>query len=226
MNTLTQHPASTVLSNLLADAKVSDTLLRQQMTALSHEEREAFMAGAKSTNFQPFYERAKDFHLAVSQETGTLLYMLARSANAKSIVEFGTSFGVSTVHLAAALRDNGGGHLITTEFEASKVVAARRNLSAAGLEDLVEFREGDALATLASELPDTIDLILLDGAKALYPAVLRLLEPKLRAGGAIIADNADWCPEYLEYVRTSGRYLSVPFANDVEFSIKLGPYAA
>jgi predicted O-methyltransferase YrrM len=53
------------------------------------------------------YERLKDFPLAVSRETGALLYMLARSCNARTIVEFGTSFGISTLHLAAALRDNG-----------------------------------------------------------------------------------------------------------------------
>ncbi|CAM2154258.1 Predicted O-methyltransferase YrrM [Pararobbsia alpina] len=226
MNTLTQQPVSTVLATLFADADATDALLRQQLSALSKEERDAFMQDAKSTNFKTFYGRAKDFHLAVSKDTAHLLYMLARSSNARTVVEFGTSFGVSTVHIAAALRDNGGGRLITTEFEPSKVAAAQRNLTAAGLVDLVEFREGDALVTLASALPDTIDLVLLDGAKALYPEVLRLLEPKLRAGGAVIADNADWCPEYLDYVRTSGRYLSVPFASDVEFSIKLGPYAA
>jgi predicted O-methyltransferase YrrM len=83
------------------------------------------------------------------------------------MVEFGTSFGISTLHLAAALRDNGGGRLITSEFEPSKVARARRNLEAGGVADLVEIREGDALQTLAADLPETIDLVLLDGAKAL-----------------------------------------------------------
>lgn len=55
----------------------------------------------------------KDFPLAVSRETGTLLYMMARSSRTRTIVEFGTSFGISTLHLAVALRDNGGGRLIT-----------------------------------------------------------------------------------------------------------------
>ena len=100
--------------------------------------------------------------LAVSRETGTLLYMLARSCGARTIVEFGTSFGISTLHLAAALRDNGGGRLITSEFEPSKVARARDNLTAGGLIDLVEIREGDALQTLSVDLPETIDLLLLD----------------------------------------------------------------
>src|SRR5205085_1749915 len=98
----------------------------------------------------------KDFPLPVSRETGLLLYMLARSCRARTVVEFGTSFGISTLYLAAALRDNGGGHLITSEFEPSKVARARHNLAVGGLIDLVEIREGDALQTLSIDLPDTI----------------------------------------------------------------------
>jgi hypothetical protein len=106
-------------------------------------------------------------------------------------VEFGTSFGILTLHLAAALRDNGGGRLITTEFEPSKVARARENLTAGGLIDLVELRQGDALQTLKADLPETIDLLLLDGAKALYPDVLALLEDRLRPGAFVVADDAD-----------------------------------
>ncbi len=71
-------------------------------------------------------------------------------------------------------------------------------------------------------MPDTIDLVLLDGAKPLYPKVLALLEGRLRSGAFVLADNADWCPEYLAYVRsTANGYLSVPFAEDVELSMRL-----
>jgi predicted O-methyltransferase YrrM len=126
------------------------------------------------------------------------------------------------LHLAAALRDNGGGRVISTEFEPSKIAKAQANIAAAGLSDLVEIRAGDALQTLAGDLPRAIDLVLLDGAKPLYPQVLALLEPRLRQGALIVADNADWCPEYLSRVRTVGNgYLSVPFAADVELSMKL-----
>jgi predicted O-methyltransferase YrrM len=135
---------------------------------------------------------AANVPLAVSRETGALLYMLTRSCDARTIVEFGTSFGISTLHLAAALRDNGGGRLITSEFEPSKVARARDNLTAGGLIDLVEIREGDALQTLSVDLPETIDLLLLDGAKALYPEILNLVEGRLRPGAFIVADNADY----------------------------------
>jgi predicted O-methyltransferase YrrM len=218
MTTLTTPPLSTLLPRLLADAEATS----KQMTELSPEEREKLRTSP--TDYQALYSRMKDFHLAVSPESGVLLYMLARATGASSIVEFGTSFGISTLHLAAALRDNGGGQLISTEFEPSKIGHARENLAAAGLSDLVEIREGDALETLARDLPDTIDLVLLDGAKPLYPRILSLVEKHLRVGALIVADNADWCPEYLAQVRSqAGGYLSVPFAADVELSMRLGP---
>ncbi|MEK6290416.1 MAG: class I SAM-dependent methyltransferase, partial [Paraburkholderia tropica] len=154
---------------------------------------------------------------------GTLLYMLARSCRARTIVEFGTSFGISTLHLAAALRDNGGGRLITSEFEPSKVARSREHLRAGGVLDLVEIREGDALETLAADLPDSIDLLLLDGAKALYNDVLDRVERRLRPGALIVADNADFSPDYLARVRSPlGGYLSTPFSDDVELSIRIG----
>jgi predicted O-methyltransferase YrrM len=191
------------------------------MARLTPEELTRLMSS--KTDYRDFYGRMKDFPLPVSRETGTLLYMLARGARARSIVEFGTSFGISTLHLAAALRDNGGGRLITSEFEPSKVARARDNLTAGGLIDLVEIREGDALKTLSVNLPDTIDLVLLDGAKALYPEILDLVESRLKPGAFVVADNADYSPDYLERVRApAGGYLSTPFAEDVELSMRLG----
>jgi predicted O-methyltransferase YrrM len=220
MNTLTTPPLSGLLQKLFADADASTAALERQRTAMSPEQRAA--PHSPSADYRAFYMRLKDAHLAVSRETGRLLYVLARSVKARSIVEFGTSFGISTLHLAAALRDNGGGHLIGSEFEPSKLVHARENLTAAGLSDLVKIREGDALVSLSQDLPATIDLVLLDGAKPLYLKVLGLLEPRLHAGSLIVADNADWSPEYLARVRAAdGGYLSVPFGADVELSMRL-----
>jgi predicted O-methyltransferase YrrM len=220
MSTLTTPALSTLLDRLFIDAAATQAALESRMEKLSPAERAA--AFGKPEDYRAFYARTKDYHLAVSRETATLLYMLARSAKATSIVEFGMSFGISTLHLAAALEDNGGGRVITTEFEQSKVAHARANFEAAGLAHRVEIREGDALETLARNLPDSIDLVLLDGAKSLYPRVLSLLAPRLHAGSLVIADNADWCPEYLAHVRAAGGdYLSVPFAEDVELSMKI-----
>jgi predicted O-methyltransferase YrrM len=169
---------------------------------------------------EALYAAARDVAMAVSRETAQLLYLLARSTRARTIVEFGTSFGISTLHLAAGLRDNGGGRLITTEFEPSKAARARAHFAQAGLGDLIELREGDALQSLAAALPEAIDLVLMDGAKPLYAAVLDLLEPRLGPGALLIADDADRSPAYMERVR-SARYVSVPFAGDVEVSMRV-----
>lgn len=221
MNTLTRSPVAPLLDRLFNEASALSPRSNPDMAELSQEELERLMRS--KTEYLDFYGRLKDFPLAVSKETGALLYMLARSCRARTVVEFGTSFGISTLHLAAALRDNGGGLLITSEFESSKVAQARDNLKAGGLLDLVEIREGDALRTLGKDLPDSIDLVLLDGAKALYPEILSLVESRLRPGALIIADNADYAPEYLARVRSPAQgYMSIPFAEDVELSMRLG----
>lgn len=220
-STLSRPPVSTLLATLFAQAEARDSAFRRELAARSPEDRAAFMAGAR-TDYRGFYGHARDLFLPVSPETGRLLYLLARACKARSIVEYGTSFGISTLHLAAALRDNGGGRLIGSEFEPGKVAQARQHLAAAGLEDLVEIREGDALETLARDMPASIDLVLLDGAKVLYPRVLALLEPRLARGALLLADNADDSPEYVAHVRDAAHgYVSVPFADDVELSLRV-----
>jgi len=215
MTTLTSPPLAPLLERLFAEADApASPQLRAALADLSPEQR---------SDYRTFYGAARDAYLAVSRETARLLYMLVRSAAAEAVVEFGTSFGISTLHLAAGLRDNGGGRLITTEFEPSKAATARENFAAGGLADLIELREGDALQTLAGDLPERIDVVLLDGAKNLYPPVLGLLEDHLRPGTLIVADNADRSPEYLDRVRsTAAGYLSVPFGDDVELSMRAG----
>ncbi|MER8975160.1 MULTISPECIES: class I SAM-dependent methyltransferase [unclassified Mesorhizobium] len=218
MTILTTTPLGPLLDRLFEEAAAATS---PAVAELSAEERSRLVRS--KTEYLDFYGRLKDLWLPVSRETGTLLYMLARGSDARTIVEFGTSFGISTLHLAAALRDNGGGRLITSEFEPSKVARARSNLTAGGLIDMVEIREGDALQTLSVDLPETVDLLLLDGAKALYPEVLSLVESRLRPGAFVVADNADLCPEYLERVRSTGSgYMSTPFGEDVELSMRLG----
>ncbi|MGY4309695.1 putative O-methyltransferase YrrM [Bradyrhizobium sp. USDA 4369] len=219
MLTLTTPPLAPLLDRLFADAALARPETSPIFAGMA-ERGEALMR-SKSGHVE-LYTQLKDFPLPVSRETGVLLYMLARSFEARTVVEFGTSFGISTLFLAAALRDNGGGRLITTEFEPSKIARARHHLAEAGLLDLVEIRQGDALQTLGADLPEAIDLVLLDGAKPLYRDILDRLESKLRAGAFIVADNADHCPDYLAYVRAPANgYLSVPFGDEVELSMSI-----
>jgi len=220
MTTLTTAPIAPLLERLFTQADEASPMNDPAFADMTDDEHTRLMRS--KTEYLELYGRLKDYPLAVSRETGVLLYMLARGANARTIVEFGTSFGLSTLHLAAALRDNGGGRLITTEFETSKAARARQNLVDGGVDDLVEIREGDALQTLARDLPDQIDLVLLDGAKALYPDILALLERRLKRGALIVADNADYAPDYMGRVRSPmAGYLSVPFGDDVELSMRL-----
>ena len=218
MTALSTSPCAAVVARLFAEAQASDEPLAVQRRALPEDQLDALMNGS---DHKGLYGALKEFHLAVSPDTAMLLYMLARSIRARSIVEFGTSCGVSAVHLAAALRDNGGGRLIGTEFEPGKLEQACANLRAAGLSDLAEIRAGDALETLRVDLPETLDLVSLDGAKSLYLQVLLQLEPRLRCGAVILADNAHWAPQYLARVRDAASgYFSVPIANDVEFTVR------
>jgi predicted O-methyltransferase YrrM len=164
--------------------------------------------------------------MPVDRPGGRFLYSLACAQRSRLIVEFGTSFGISTIHLAAAVRDNGIGRVITTEMEPNKARRSREHLEEAGLLDHVEIREGDALETLKS-LDGPIDLLFLDGWKKLYLPLLRLLEPRLRSGSAIVGDDTQLFPEemkpYLDHVRNPANgYVSVeiPLGDGMELSIK------
>jgi predicted O-methyltransferase YrrM len=139
MTTLTTAPLAPLLERLFEEADAASAETGSALADLSDEEQARLMRS--TTGYRDLYGRLKNVPLAVSRETGRLLYMPARSSGARTIVEFGASFGISTLHLAAALRDNGGGALITSEFEPSKAARARDNLTAGGLIDLVEIRE-------------------------------------------------------------------------------------
>ncbi len=142
----------------------------------------------------------KDKLLPLEPAQGELLYLLARARRVRCAVEFGTSFGVSAIYLAAAIRDAGtGGTLVGTEIEPGKVAAARRNLERAGLASRAQVREGDARRTLR-ELDEPVDLLLLDGWPGLALEVLRLVEPRLAPGAIVVVDNVAPFPGDLQPV--------------------------
>ncbi|WP_394847010.1 class I SAM-dependent methyltransferase [Pendulispora brunnea] len=168
----------------------------------------------------------RDAYMAIDVPTAKFLYNLVRARGAATVVEFGTSFGFSTIHLAAAVKDLGAGRVISTEQEPAKVIAARANLEEAGVADVVEILEGDALGTLEN-LEESIDVLFLDGWKALYLPVLKLVEPRLAPDAVVVADDLAIMPEklapYLEYVRNpKNGYSSVeiPLGDRLEFSVR------
>lgn len=155
-----------------------------------------------------------EFYLPVTPEAGRLLYSLVRATQPNTVVEFGMSLGISAIHLAAAVRDNGIGRVVTTELSAAKVAAAKKTFVETGLDDLITVLEGDALTTLA-DLDSPVEVVLLDGWKELYLPVVKLLEPLLTPGALIVADNTsmDDTKPYLDYVRDpENGYVSVNFA--------------
>jgi predicted O-methyltransferase YrrM len=165
-------------------------------------------------------------YIPVSPDAGRFLYTLARGIQAGTVVEFGTSLGISTIYLAAAVRDRGEGTVIATELHAGKAQKARENLRAAELLDYVDLREGDALETLR-DIDGGVTLLFLDGWKKLYLPVLKLLEPALEPGAMVAADDLDLFPEvhkpYLAYVRNPGSgYVSVevPIGDRLELSVR------
>lgn len=167
-----------------------------------------------------------DAFIPVSADAGRLLYVLARSAAPGAFVEFGTSFGISTIYLAAAVRDRGAGRVITTELHASKAARARGYIAAAGLMDLVDLRVGDALETL-KDVTGGVSVAFLDGWKELYLPFLRMLEPALAPGALVVADDLDLFPdvlrEYLAYVRDPVHgYVSamLPVGDAMELSVR------
>jgi predicted O-methyltransferase YrrM len=148
--------------------------------------------------------RLDDVAIPVDRNQGAFCYLVARALGAKRIVEFGTSYGISTIYLACAVRDNGGGRVIGTERVPSKASRARDHLREAGLERYVEIREGDALETLR-DLEGPIDFMLNDGFPPYALPVLELVSPHLRHRAVVVADNvgafkADHAA-YLAYVR-------------------------
>lgn len=219
--TILSPRVSQLLDELFAAAAAADAPIMARLHALAPSERDALLA-----DYRQLYAAAKDAYLSVSREVGVFLYTQARACRATRIVEFGTSFGLSTLYLAAALRDSGGGLLVSSEMDAAKAARARENLTRAGLADLVEVRVGDALDSLR-ELPGDVDLLYLDGAKTLYREVLSLCEPRLRPGALIIADNIDMAAlvaSYTDYVRNPAHgYLSsrVVLGDGLEVSVRL-----
>ena len=153
----------------------------------------------------PFDRAWSTAYLAVGADEGRFLNLLANVSKAKNIVEFGCSYGISTIYLAAAAKDNGG-HVITIDIEPSKIDGARKNIAAAGLADTVTLLEGDASKTLICVKPP-VDMLFLDGAKELYLPVYQLLQPKPSAGAVIIEDNANQ-PEvrpFIEHILNAGK---------------------
>jgi len=215
-NTLCTPPVRTVLDRLFAAAALDD-------------DAEPRLSPGRSFATATAQERADALdtvYMPISARGGDLLYALVRASRPETVVEFGTSFGISTLYLAAAVADNGTGRVLGTELSAAKITAAQANLAEAGLASLVTLLAGDARQTLAA-IPGPIGLVLLDGWKDLCLPILRLLEPRLAPGALVVADDITLpsMAGYLGYVRDpASGYVSVsfPVEDGMEISCRAG----
>jgi predicted O-methyltransferase YrrM len=157
------------------DAYIED-LFTHPDEALSQNLADAEAAGLPSIN--------------VSPNQGRLLYLLAKLAGAKRVLEIGTLGGYSTTWLARALPANG--LLVTLELEARNAAVARRNLQRAGLAAAIDLRVGpaaDSLRDLIRSSTAPFDLVFLDANKSGYVEYLELALRISRPGTLILADN-------------------------------------
>ncbi len=169
-----------------------------------------------------------DKMVALDRDKAEFCYQLCRSLHAARVVEAGTSFGVSTLYLAAAVRDNQVEHglVIGTEYEPKKAEAARGNFKAAGLSEFIELREGDLRQTL-QDVGGPVDFMLVDIWEVALAALERV-SPSLRQGAIVVCDNttahADAYRDYFEFVnepKNRFRTMTLPFAGGLELTVRV-----
>jgi len=169
-----------------------------------------------------------DKMVALDRDKAEFCYQLCRSLRATRVVEAGTSFGISTLYLAAAVRDNQvkNGVVIGTEHEPSKVEVARENFREAGLSEFIELREGDLRQTL-QDVGGPVDFMLVDIWDVALPA-LELVSSSLRPGAIVACDNttvdAVEYRGYFDFINDPSnrfRTMTVPFQGGFELTVRV-----
>ena len=126
--------------------------------------------------------------IAVAPNQGKLLHLLARSINARRILEIGTLGGYSAIWMARALP--AGGKLVTLEYEPKHAEVAKKNFARAGVSDRIEQHVGkalDILPTLAAS--ETFDLVFVDADKQSNPDYFQWALKLTHVGSLILIDN-------------------------------------
>jgi len=216
----------------IADARLRAQIERLQQQSQGQEPGiEGYFARRLAANDLSWEGLDRDAHaffadkfVALSDDKASFCHALCRAMRARRVVEVGTSYGVSTLYLADALRANGGGRVTATEHEPVKAAAARANYAQAGLQDIIDLREGDLRETLA-DLAGPIDFVLMDIWTEMVVPAMRLIAPHLRHGAAIVADNttafAQAYQGYFAFLEANGfTTQTLPFAGGLELSIR------
>jgi predicted O-methyltransferase YrrM len=221
-------------NSVLSDPALANLVTRLQAQSESQESdmHTYFSARAKAGNLSwdgldaDANRFMADKMVALAPIKAEFCHMLCRALRAKRVVEIGTSFGVSTLYLADAVRANGGGIVIATEYEATKAAQARANFAAAKLTAYIDLREGDLRETL-KVIEGPIDFVLMDIWTEMARPALELVAPHLRPGAIVVADNTDQFRHayrhFFEFVvdpANGFKTLTLPFENGLELIVK------
>jgi len=219
---------------------ITDTALQTRIDALQSRS----VAQEAETN-RYFGERAKkgdlswdgldadanrfmaDKLVALEPVKAEFCHLVCRSLRATRVVEVGTSYGVSTLYLASAVRANGGGVVIATEYEPAKAASARETFAEAGLADLIDLREGDLRETL-KVIEGPVDFVLMDIWTEMARPALELIAPHLRPGAVVVADNTAQFRhayrhffEFVDDPKNGLKTMTLPFDGGLEFIVKV-----
>ncbi|KAK8068727.1 hypothetical protein PG994_005343 [Apiospora phragmitis] len=228
------------LSSIQAEPVTLDLLRRLHTEALNEP---AYV----STDGQ-LASAALDRFVALDPDKCTLVYLLLRASGARHIVEAGTSFGVSTIYLALAARQNalaaqaaasrrgggddgGGGKVTATENEPAKADKARAHWvqTGEGLDQWIDLRVGDIRETLKTDLPEQVDFLLLDIWAFLALPAFRLVQPKMQIGATVVVDNVVAAKEeyadllaYLDDPANGFKTSTVPYQGGLLVAVYVG----
>jgi len=175
--------------------------------------------GTSSEEFRKqFIDQFQRTGLNTTPGDAVMLRILIESAGLKRGVEVGVASGFGAINMGIAF-ERTGGRLESIEIDPKRAEEARQNVAKVGLEKTVTVIAGDALLVLPTLKPD-VDFIFIDALKSDYFKYLKLIEPKLKRGAVIVADNVikseRAMKDYLEYVQTSPNYDTVIIRSSME----------
>ena len=158
-----------------------------------------------------FIENFKRIEMNTTRGDATFLRIMIESTRAKRGLEIGTATGYGAIQMGFGFEKNGG-KLISIDPDPQMVKTARNNIIKVKLHETVSFIEGDALAVMPT-LKGKFDFVFIDAIKEDYLKYLRAIEPKLKLGSVIVADNvirfSNKMKDFLDTVLNDPNYRTV-----------------
>jgi predicted O-methyltransferase YrrM len=220
--TLQEPAVARLLARLHAESEAQETATSAWFSARA-EKGELSWDGLDEASHRYMADKL----VALTPEKARFAHLMVKALRASRVVEVGGSHGVSTLYLAAGVRDNGGGVVVTTEWEPAKIAAARANYAEAGLSDIIDLREGDLRETLR-DLQGPVDFVLMDVWTEMVRPAIELIGPHLRPGAVVLADNTGGMlrhpyRHFFEYVndpKNGMASMTLPFPGGLELVVK------